>query len=147
MDILDSQIIEACNNSITMSKACATLKMNYKTFIKRAKSLGVYRPNKSGKGISKSHNGNKIEISEILSGKYPEYQSHKLRVRLLDEGFKEHKCECCGNIEWNNQKIPLELNHIDGDRHNHLIENLEVLCPNCHAQTPTFRSKNIKNHK
>lgn len=43
------------------------------------------------------------------------------------------------------KKINCELDHIDGNRTNHLLENLRILCPNCHSQTNTFRGKNIKN--
>ena len=52
-------------------------------------------------------------------------------------------CEICniGDV-WNNIKLELELDHIDGDRTNHSIYNLRIVCPNCHSQTETFRSKN-----
>lgn len=69
--------------------------------------------------------------------------SSSLRRRLIDEGLKQHRCETCLRIEWNGQPIPLELDHIDGDRTNNLFENLRLLCPNCHAQTPTYRGRNI----
>ncbi len=144
MDISDEQIIEACKTYSSMSKACSTLGMNFKTFSKRAKNLNVYVPNQSGKGQNKKHNGSKIELTEILEGKHPQFQSNKLRLRLLNEGVKEHKCECCGGTEWNGKAIPLELNHIDGNSHNHLLSNLEIICPNCHSQTSTFRGRNIK---
>jgi hypothetical protein len=69
--------------------------------------------------------------------------STSLRRRLLTEGLKEHRCEACGNREWQGEPIPLELDHIDGDRSNNLLENLRLLCPNCHALTPTYRGRNI----
>ena len=62
-----------------------------------------------------------------------------IKKRLLME--RRHQCEECGNIEWNNQIIPLELEHIDGNNRNNSRENLKLLCPNCHAQTPTYRNK------
>lgn len=59
--------------------------------------------------------------------------SHKLKLRLLEDGIKEAKCECCGLTEWNNKPIPLELHHKDGNHYNNDLNNLEILCPNCHA--------------
>lgn len=77
----------------------------------------------------------------IKSGKV---QSNKLRRKLLREGLKEYKCECCNNNQWNGLPIPLEVHHKDGDKTNNELSNLQVLCPNCHALTPTYRGKNIK---
>ena len=62
-----------------------------------------------------------------------------IKKRLLKE--RRHQCEECGNIEWNNQIISLELEHIDGNNRNNSRENLKLLCPNCHAQTPTYRNR------
>lgn len=54
-----------------------------------------------------------------------------------------HRCECCGLETWNEQPIPLQVHHKDGDRYNNEEDNLELLCPNCHALTDTFCGKNI----
>lgn len=70
------------------------------------------------------------------------YQTNKLRKRLLKEGLKKHICETCNNTEWNGKPIPLELSHKNGDNSDHRFENLELICPNCHAQTDTYRGKN-----
>lgn len=53
------------------------------------------------------------------------------------------KCEQCKLEKWNNQKIPLEIHHLDGDRLNNDLNNLQLLCPNCHALTENWRGKNI----
>ena len=84
-------------------------------------------------------------IEELLTNdrKYT-YPSHKLKNRLLSEGLKEHKCECCGITEWNGKPAPIELDHINGNHHDNRLENLRILCPNCHAQTDTYRGKNKK---
>lgn len=50
-----------------------------------------------------------------------------------------YKCECCGLSTWMDKPITLELEHTDGDRKNNTKENLKILCPNCHSQTPTWR--------
>jgi hypothetical protein len=69
-------------------------------------------------------------------------QSNSLKRRLLSSGLKQPKCECCGITEWNSKPAPLELDHINGVNTDNRIENLRILCPNCHAQTETYRGKN-----
>ena len=53
--------------------------------------------------------------------------------------IRGHVCESCNNSEWLGKQIALELEHCDGDRNNNMYSNLKLLCPNCHAQTPTWR--------
>ncbi len=77
----------------------------------------------------------------LKEGGIPQPQSFR---RFLIEKFN-HQCSKCLNTEWNNQPIPLEVEHIDGNSDNNLEENLTVLCPNCHAQTPTYKARNKGN--
>jgi Zn finger protein HypA/HybF involved in hydrogenase expression len=70
------------------------------------------------------------------------YQSNKLRIRLIKEGYFEHKCYTCNLAIWNELPIPLELEHKNGINSDHRLENLTLICPNCHAQTITYRGKN-----
>lgn len=69
--------------------------------------------------------------------------SAKLRERLVTEGLREHRCATCSGIEWLGGPIPLEIDHIDGDRENNTLANIRLLCPNCHALTPTYRGRYI----
>lgn len=149
INVTDEQILRACANYVTMTDACRSLKIDHRVFKRLATKLGVYKPNKGAKGKTKDKSFGKgfFKLDDILLGKHPTYGTNKLRIRLIKEGVKEHRCECCKSTEWNGLKIPLELNHIDGNNKNHKISNLELLCPNCHAQTSTYRGKNTKTYK
>ena len=63
--------------------------------------------------------------------------------------LRGHKCECCGKTTWLEKDIPLEVHHLDGDNLNNTLENLQLLCPNCHAFTENYRNKNTfqKEHR
>lgn len=64
-----------------------------------------------------------------------------LRNRLIAAGLKEARCEHCEITEWQGQPAPLQVDHVDGDRRNNLLENLRILCVNCHALTDTWGFK------
>jgi len=66
----------------------------------------------------------------------------RLKKRLLREKIFEHKCYDCGITTWKNCVAPIELEHKNGDRFDNRIENLTLLCPNCHTFTTTYRGKN-----
>ena len=70
--------------------------------------------------------------------------SFKLKNKLFKEGLKEQKCECCGLSEWMGQPIKLELHHINGNNTDNRLENLQILCPNCHSYTDNYGGKNQK---
>jgi hypothetical protein len=81
-------------------------------------------------------------LNEILVEDSSFASSYKLKKRLFQEKIKDEICEQCLNTEWMGQPIPLELEHRNGVNTDHRIENLLILCPNCHAQTPFYRGKN-----
>ncbi len=67
---------------------------------------------------------------------------HDLKSRLIAEGLKEATCEQCGRTEWRGRALSLELHHINGDGLDNRLENLAILCPNCHSQTDTWGGLN-----
>ena len=72
-----------------------------------------------------------------------DFQSFKLKNRLFLAGLKKKKCEECDWAQYTDDGyLPLELDHINGNRHDNRIENLRVLCPNCHSLKPTHRGRN-----
>ena len=86
----------------------------------------------------------KKELPEILV-KNSHFQSYKLKNRLFRAKLKKPRCELCSWAEMaEDGRIPVELDHINGDRHDNRIENLRILCPNCHSLQSTHRGKNKK---
>ena len=87
-----------------------------------------------------------IEYHKQLDAKPFEDLSTGLKMRRLKKIITS--CEICHISEWQNQPIKLEIDHIDGNKHNNDRSNLRVICPNCHAYTPTYRGKNkIKSNR
>jgi len=145
----DVEFIDAVKTSNSIREALIKLNLkaaggNYQCFHKRIKELNISidhftDPKVWNKG---KKFGPKRSLEHYLNG--VPIQSHKLKLRLISEGIKEHKCEECGINEWRGQPTPIELDHINGDHHDNRLENLRLLCPNCHAQTETYRGKNKK---
>lgn len=141
--INDNFFRDACNIAGSMAEAAVILNLHFNSFKKRAIELNCYKPNQPGLGLKKTVA--KIPLADIIElGKYPHYQSFKLKNRLINEGIKKNVCETCGCSVWQGKPINMELHHIDGNRQNHRLDNLRLLCPNCHSQTDTFRAKNKK---
>jgi 5-methylcytosine-specific restriction endonuclease McrA len=66
---------------------------------------------------------------------------HNVKLRLIGEGIKENRCEICGLSEWLGRPVSMALHHINGDGRDNRLENLQLLCPNCHSQTDNFSAR------
>lgn len=125
---------------------------NYKTLEKYIKLYEIDTSHFTGAAWNQGKNFKpfciKIEIKDILVENSTYSSSSNLKKRLYSEKIKFPKCECCGIEKWMDKEISLELDHINGINTDNRIENLRILCPNCHSQTLTFRrKKNIKPKK
>jgi hypothetical protein len=120
------ELVAAINKSINMSEAAKILGVPPMTFRDWARKYNIYDPHPQDR---------KRLIDMKKSG---------LKKHLFSHNLKENICEKCGlkNV-WNGIEIVLHVHHIDGNSKNNAIENLEILCPNCHSQTETYAGKNV----
>lgn len=137
LDILNSKdkILNWVNENIPKSIICKNLKCKPETLDAYLIKLGIeYKGNVGRKGFKR------VPIQDYLDNKLP-IKSNELKLKLYSENLKEEKCEECEITEWMNSPIVFELHHVDGDIHNNNLDNLKILCPNCHSQTNDFRKK------
>ncbi|HUZ29497.1 MAG TPA: hypothetical protein VMU90_09675 [Solirubrobacteraceae bacterium] len=80
-------------------------------------------------------------LAEVFAPDTRRNRGH-LKTRLLQAGLKDGSCERCGISEWCGQHLSVALHHINGDRLDNRVGNLQLLCPNCHSQTDTFSGRN-----
>jgi hypothetical protein len=143
------QLVDAVANSTSYAGVLRSLNLkptggNYSQIKKYIKEYRLEINHFTGQ----AHNAGKVrpefwtDVTKKLT-KDSNWNTNQLRKQLIRAGIFNHQCNMCKNTEWLGSPIPLELDHIDGDRTNNLLENLRVLCPNCHSLTPTYRGKNI----
>jgi hypothetical protein len=87
-----------------------------------------------------------VPAEELLSGRRPASRG-QLKRRLLAEGLKGDRCERCGIDEWRGRRLSIVLHHVNGDPTDDRLHNLQLLCPNCHAQTPNFSGRNRRSRR
>ena len=147
-DDISESIKLAVERSKTLAEAQRNFfpKMNIKTFKKICKELGIFSPNQGKRGTTLEDFPDLMEVRKnkfLLSLEENKFfQSSKLSKYLLRYGIKNRECEICGLSLWNGREIPIEVHHKDGNKFNNSLDNLAMVCPNCHAQTETYKSKN-----
>ena len=148
----DEQFIEAVKSSLSYAQVIEKLGLkvagsNYDTVKRKIAELHLDISHMYGKAWNQGSRFRplikKRPLSEILVEHSTFVNTNNLRKRLLNEGVKKYKCECCGRTEWLGKPIKLELHHINGIKDDLRITNLQILCPNCHAYTDNYRGRNI----
>lgn len=144
--------IQVVNTSLSYAEVIRKLDLkvagsNYDTVKRKITELNLDTSHMTGKIWNQGKRYRPIKrakpLKEVLVKHSTWVNTNNLRKRLLNEGLKERKCECCGNTKWMGEPIALELHHINGIKDDLRIENLQILCPNCHAFTDNYRGKNI----
>lgn len=146
------QLITAVKDSTSIRQVLKQLRLkeaggNYSQIRKYIQEYGIDDGHFKGRGWSKGMRGigkPRKSLREILV-KDSDFQSYKLKKRLLQANVKKAECELCGWKEVSEDgRLPLELDHINGDSKDNRLVNLRILCPNCHSLQPTHRGRNKK---
>lgn len=147
----EDDLITAVNSSLSIRQVIKALGLvpaggNYTQVKRYINELDLDTSHFKGQGWSKNLKVQRRKpkpLDEILT-KNSRYQSYKLKKRLFKAKLKKPVCEECGWAKCSEDgRIPVELDHVNGDRFDNRLENLRILCPNCHSLKSTHRGRNI----
>lgn len=148
------QLKEAIKTSISIRECISKLGLveaggNYQTIKKYVEAYNLDTSHWLGQGYlkGKRHNYNSQPIEELMIQHGQRKHARVIKKYLIDNNILSYECSCCGISDWLNKSLTLEIDHINGIPTDHRLENLRLLCPNCHSQTPTFRKGGLKNKK
>lgn len=103
---------------------------NFANMKRKLQKLGITAPHWTGRAWNRGQQLKNWQHYKLAKS----FKKHLIKLQ-------GHKCQICGRRIWNGLPIMLEIDHIDGNKTNNTIINLRLLCPNCHAQTPTWRNR------
>ena len=133
MVLMKLNLIPAGGNYTQVKRRVSQLELSTEHFLGKGWNIGLEFVPKPRKPLE--------ELLTSGSG----VQSYKLKAKLFAAGLKQPRCELCGWCKKSSDgRVPVELDHINGNHADNRIENLRILCPNCHSLQPTHRGKNKK---
>jgi hypothetical protein len=146
----NEQLIFAVKSSYSIASVLSQLGLkitgsNYRTIKIAVKRLSLDISHWTGQGHlrGKTHNWAPSKALEDILVKSSDYTStFNLKHRLIKANLLLYECSICRISSWQSKKLALQLDHINGVNDDHRLENLRLLCPNCHSQTDTFAGKN-----
>lgn len=131
--LMKSEILNAQDKTKSGRQAASYLGVSYTTYKKWAKYYGIFESfkNQQGKGLYKRPK-NRI-MSDVINGKRQHPNPRNFLTQLVRESYKKDECEVCGYCkERPDGRKPLLINFLDGDRKNHKLSNIQILCYNCY---------------
>lgn len=151
----DEQLRRAVTTSFTLAGTVRALGLipaggNYDLVRRRIRELELETAHFRGRGWNVGLEFDPRPVTPLadvlVAGRWA--ASHSLKKRLFAAGLKSPRCERCGWAECAaDGRVPVELDHANGDRTDNRLENLRILCPNCHALQPTHRGLNQRRRK
>ena len=123
------------NNQESNAEIARRLGCKVQTLNRYYKKLDISYSDNQGASGHKTIVGKKSAL-ELLAN--INISNSRKRRRLIEDGIKENKCECCGLSEWMGRPIPLELHNIDFNHYNNDLSNIQILCANCHMQAHNY---------
>lgn len=135
--LLESEILEMQKKTTSAAQAAKRLGVSYPTYKKYCKMYNIFKirdvkEKRSNISPVNPYKG-KYPITKLLNNEFPNFPIHRLKDKLIRSGIKKAECEQCGFGERRitDGKIPLLINFEDGNKHNHKLENIKILCYNC----------------
>lgn len=147
-----AKVVQAIASNTTMSETLRelNLKVNGGNFTTLKKCIAAWELSTKHwlgyghlKGRQAYNKGQGPPLEEVMV-ENSSYNRGSLKRRLIDKGILKNRCLCGQGTKWKKQPLVLVLDHINGVKNDHRLENLRLLCPNCNSQTSTFSGRNVK---
>jgi hypothetical protein len=150
----DQELLQACDGARSVREVMGRLgldpdrKRGRRALERRMREVGVEPRELPGQGWSRGRRvvpRYRVPLQELLVDGKAISSTSSLKKRLVEGGLLAWRCDVCGISGWRGRPLSLQLDHVNGDRWDNRLENLRLLCPNCHSQTDTFAGRNVGN--